>query len=68
MQKDLTEKLDGIQDVVMDFASVVYMSSGGLRMVMFVDAFLKKRGGSLKLIHVNEYIMEVFRLVGTRML
>ena len=64
LQKDLMEKLDGIQDVVMDFASVVYISSGGLRMVMFIDAFLKKRGGSLKLIHVNEYILDVFRLVG----
>ena len=29
-----------------------------------LDAFLKKRGGSLKLIHVNEYILDVFRLVG----
>ena len=44
LQKDLTEKLDGIQDVVMDFASVVYISSGGLRMVMFIDAFRVSEG------------------------
>ena len=48
----------------MDFSAVEYISSGGLRMLLATEQLLEQRGGSMKLIHANEYIIEVFELVG----
>ena len=64
LEKELQPQLDGIQYVVMDFSSVEYISSGGLRMLLAVEQLLEERGGKLKVIHVNDYILEVFDMVG----
>ena len=55
---------DGVQDVIMDFTKVEYISSGGLRLMLTTDQQLESRGGSMKIIHVNENILEIFSLVG----
>ena len=64
LEKRLQPELKGIKDVIMDFAEVDYVSSGGLRMLLSIDQKLSGEGGSLKLIHVNEYIMEIFDMTG----
>ena len=60
----LKPQLAEISAVVMDFAQVDYISSGGMRMLFAVQEDLAKKGGTLKLIHVNDYIQEIFRLTG----
>ena len=64
LEKELREHLEGIRNVVMDFSSVEYVSSGGIRMLLAIEQLLDKRGGRLSLTHVNEYVLEVFELVG----
>ena len=61
---ELQEHLDGVKDVTMDLAAVEYISSGGLRMMQATEQLLEQKGGALKVINANEYILEVFDLVG----
>lgn len=64
LEKELSKYLDGIENIVMDLADVEYISSGGIRMMLAIEQTLEDRGGKLKVCHVNEYILEVFDLVG----
>ena len=64
LEKELEPYMEGVQDVLMDFADVEYISSGGLRVLLAVEQLLEDRGGKLRLIHVNSSIMEIFDLVG----
>ena len=64
LESELRQYLDGVQEVIMDFTGVEYISSGGLRVLLATEQLLENRGGSMKLIHVNEHIIEIFELVG----
>ena len=64
LENELRQYLDGVQEITMDFANVEYISSGGLRVLLATEQLLENRGGSMKLTHVNEHILEVFELVG----
>ena len=64
LERDLARHLDGVQDIIMDLASVEYVSSGGIRMMLATEQLLEKHGGKLKVLHVNPYILEVFDMVG----
>lgn len=63
-ESEVRSRMDGAREVILDFAKVEYISSGGLRAVLTLDQQAESRGGSLKLIHVNEHIIEIFELVG----
>ena len=64
LEKDLKEHMDGVQEIIMDFTDVEYISSGGLRVLISVEQQLEKNGGNMTVIHANDYILEVFELVG----
>lgn len=64
LEKELHQHLDGILDIVIDFEKVEYISSGGLRVLLAIEQTMEDRDGNMRLIHVNQYIMEIFDLVG----
>ena len=64
LEKELRQHVDGVQEIVMDFSDVEYVSSGGLRVLLTTDRLMEGRGGSMKVIHVNQHILEIFDLVG----
>ena len=64
LESELQRHLDGVQDMIMDFKKVEYISSGGIRILLTTAQKMQSRGGSLKLIHVNEHIMNIFELIG----
>ena len=64
LEREMQQYLDDVLNVTMDFADVEYISSGGLRVLLSTDQILEDRGGNLRIIHVNEHILEVFQLVG----
>ena len=64
LEKEVRGHLDGVKDVVMDFAKVDYISSGGLRVLLAIEQTMEDRDGGLTLRHVNENIIEIFNLVG----
>ena len=52
-----------LQKLIFDFARVVYMSSAGIRVIMSADKVMAKQGG-MKLLHVNEEIMDILDMTG----
>lgn len=64
LEKEITPYLEGVQNIVMDFERVEYLSSGGLRLLLALEQKMTDQGGGLKLIHVNEYIFEVLEMMG----
>lgn len=63
-EEELRQHLSGVDSVVVDFEKVSYISSAGLRVFLAVENTLDERGVKMKLIHVNEHIIEIFDLVG----
>ena len=63
LEKELKESLDGVTELVLDFAKLEYISSAGLRVLLATQKIMNRQGG-MKLIHVNETIMEIFEVTG----
>ena len=62
-EKTLGEILDGVSDLVLDMTKVDYVSSAGLRVILKVQKVMFNQG-KMKLIGVNETVMEVFEITG----
>ena len=62
-EKRVGELLDGVTDFVLDMAKVEYVSSAGLRVILKVQKVMFRQG-KMKLIGVNESVMEVFEITG----
>lgn len=54
---------DGVQMLVLDFEGVAYISSAGLRVILKAQKRMNPNG-SLKLVHVNDAVMEVLDITG----
>ncbi len=64
LNEELAAQLDGVTEIIMDFEKVEYISSSGLRVLLTAEQRMEDCGGKMKLIHVNEYIIAIFDLVG----
>ena len=47
----------------MDFAELEYISSAGLRVLLIAIKQMKKQG-SMKIVHSNEMVKEIFEVTG----
>ena len=63
LEKELKSSLDGITELILDFEKLEYVSSAGLR-VLLATQKVQSRQGEMKLIRVNETIMEIFEVTG----
>ena len=59
----LKESLDGVTGLTMDFAGLEYISSAGLRVLLAAQKIMSSQG-TMKVIHVNDVIMEIFEVTG----
>ena len=59
----LRNELEGIDDLTFDFEELDYVSSAGLRVIIFAQKMMNE-AGKMKIIHVNESIMEIFEITG----
>lgn len=59
----IDESFDGIKTLVFDLADLEYISSAGLRVILKAQKIMNNQG-SMKLINVNESIMEIFDITG----
>ncbi len=64
LEKAYVANKDGVNDVVIDMAGVTYISSAGLRVMLYIDQEMLDIGGSFTVCNVNSDVMEVFRLSG----
>ena len=61
LESFLKENLAGADALNIDCEKLVYLSSAGLRVLLFAQ---KKMNGSMKLTNVCELVMEVFEMTG----
>ena len=64
---ELEKEIDGIianlKELVFDMTGLEYISSAGLRVILKAQKIMNAKG-SMKLINVNDNIMEVFDITG----
>ena len=63
LETELKQSLAGVTELIMDFEKLDYISSAGLRVLLSAQKIMTKQG-SMKIIHANEMIMEVFEVTG----
>ncbi|MCI6825078.1 MAG: STAS domain-containing protein [Ruminococcus bromii] len=56
--------LENIETVILDLKELEYISSAGLRVVLMIHKKMNKLGGQLKLINVNDMILNIFDMTG----
>lgn len=64
LESALKEQQEGIRNLEMDFAELEYLSSAGLRVLLFAFKEMKKREGTMIIKNVNDEVMEVFKITG----
>lgn len=63
LEQDLKQSLKGIENLTFDFSKVEYISSAGLRVLLFAQKVMHGQG-RMKITHANEIVMEVFEVTG----
>ena len=59
----ITNSLDGVKELIMDFESLEYISSAGLRVMLMAIKKMKKQG-SMAVTNANEMVKEIFEVTG----
>ena len=63
LEAALQEELPGTTELIMDFEKLSYISSAGLRVLLSAQKIMTKQG-SMKILHVNGEIMNIFDVTG----
>ena len=63
LEKELDASFSGIKELIFDMTNLEYVSSAGLRVILKSQKVMNTQG-SMKLIGVNDNIMEVFDITG----
>ena len=62
-EQSLKESLGGVSGLTIDLEKLDYISSAGLRVLLSTQKVMNKQG-SMKVVNVNETIMEIFEVTG----
>ena len=60
---EMKQSLEGVTSLILDFEKLEYISSAGLRSLLLALKLLRNKG-RVKVIHVNELVMEVLEVTG----
>lgn len=63
LDAELRGSIDGVDRLVLDFASLEYVSSAGLRVLLSAQKVMNRQG-SMVIKNVNEDVMDVFEVTG----
>ena len=63
LEAELKQSVGGVKELIFDFSDVEYISSAGLRVLLAAQKVMNRQG-SMKLIGVNDDVMEVFEITG----
>ena len=64
LQRVVETDLEGVVQLLIDMKQLEYISSAGLRVLLAAYKNLKAKGGSLRIFHVNDVVMEVLEVTG----
>ena len=63
VREEIEPYLKDAQNLIFDFTDSDYISSAGLRLLLFAGKKVFSRDGNVRLIHVNEMVMNTLKLV-----
>ena len=63
LDNSINENISGIKSLILDFKSLEYISSAGLRVLLSAQKKMQQLG-EMKVINVCEDVMEVFEMTG----
>ncbi len=63
LEAELKQSISGVEKLVFDFASLEYLSSAGLRVLLAAQKVMNKQGEMI-IRNVNETIAEIFEVTG----
>ena len=63
LEKEMKDSIEGVEKLVLDFASLDYISSAGLRVVLAAQKIMNKQGEMI-VKNVNETVNEIFEITG----
>ncbi len=63
LEAELRGSIDGVDNLVLDFASLEYVSSAGLRVLLSAQKVMNRQG-RMVLKNVSEDVMDVFEVTG----
>ncbi len=64
LERKLADELGDTEELVFNLENVEYLSTAGLRVFLACSQEMEARGGSIRVVHVNEVIMRVLTLTG----
>lgn len=63
LEAELKASINGIEELCFDLAELEYISSAGLRVLLAAQKTMNRQG-SMKIINVNETVMDIFDVTG----
>ena len=63
LENEIGDALEGVEELVMDMEGLEYISSAGLRVILKAQKQMNTQG-SMKLVNVNDSVLEVFDITG----
>lgn len=63
LEAELKSEISGVEELVMDFTDLAYISSAGLRVLLSAQKIMNRQG-SMVICNVNEDVMDVFDVTG----
>ena len=63
LDKAIDESIDGVTELIMDFSSLEYISSAGLRALLKAKKIMMAQG-SMVVTGCNETVLEIFEVTG----
>lgn len=63
LEAELKAYIDELESIEIDFEELEYISSAGLRVLLFAQKIMNKQGKMI-IKHVNETIQEIFEVTG----
>ncbi len=63
LETELKQNISGVEELVLDFTQLEYLSSAGLRVLLAAQKVMNRQG-SMVVRNVNETIMEIFEITG----
>ena len=63
LEAALKDSFKGTTSLILDFEKLEYISSAGLRVLLSAQKVMSKQG-TMKIVNVNDIIMEIFEVTG----
>ena len=63
LEEEFKNSLEGVEDLVLDFSKLDYISSAGLRVLLATRKNLPK-GGDMIIRNANQNVMDIFTMTG----